>query len=105
MDRHQSLPPGSLNKPHDELYPPGGKRKKQEELQSCSLRKEDNKQKVRQNDKAEKYVPEEVTRQNPQEQLNEVEISKLSEKEFRVMRVKIIQDLRKRMEATTEKIK
>ena len=34
----------------------------------------------------------------PEKQLSEVEIAKLSEKEFRIMIVKMIQDLRKRME-------
>ena len=41
---------------------------------------------------------------NLEEQLNEEEISNLSEKEFRVMTVKLIQDLRNRMEAWIEKI-
>ena len=40
----------------------------------------------------------------PEKQLNEVEIGNLSEKEFRIMTVKMIQDLRKRMEAKIEKI-
>ena len=40
----------------------------------------------------------------PGKQLNEVEIGKLPEKEFRVMRVKMIQDLGKRMEAKIEKM-
>ena len=39
----------------------------------------------------------------PQE-LNEEEIGNLPEKEFRVMIVKMIQDLRKRMEAQIKKI-
>ena len=41
---------------------------------------------------------------NPQEQLNEEEIGTLSEKEFTVMIVKIIQNLRKRMKEQFEKI-
>ena len=41
---------------------------------------------------------------NPEEQVSEVEIGNLPEKEFRVMIVKIIQDLGKRMEAQTEEI-
>ena len=41
---------------------------------------------------------------NLQEQLDEEEIGNLSEKEFRVMIVKIIQDLGKRMEAWIKKI-
>ena len=39
-----------------------------------------------------------------QEQLSEVETGNLPEKEFKVMIVKMIKDLRKRMEAQTEKI-
>ena len=40
----------------------------------------------------------------PEKQLNEVEIGNLPEKEFRILIVKMIQDLRKRMEAKTEKM-
>ena len=35
---------------------------------------------------------------NPQDQINEEELGKLPEKEFRVMIVKMIQNLRNRME-------
>ena len=41
---------------------------------------------------------------NPQDHINEEEIGNLPQKEFRVMIVKMIQDLRKRMEARMEKI-
>ena len=40
----------------------------------------------------------------PEKQLNEMEIGNLPEKEFRIMIVKMIQDLRKEMEAKIEKI-
>ena len=40
----------------------------------------------------------------PQDQINEEEIGNLPEKEFRLMIVKMIQDLGKRMEARIEKI-
>ena len=40
----------------------------------------------------------------PEKQLNEVEISNLPEKEFRIMIVKRIHDLGKRMEAKTKKV-
>ena len=40
----------------------------------------------------------------PEKQLNEVEIGNLPEKEFRIMIVKMIQDLRIRMEAKIEKM-
>ena len=40
----------------------------------------------------------------PEKQLNEVEIGKLPEKEFRIMIVKMIQDLVKRKEAKIEKM-
>ena len=39
----------------------------------------------------------------PEKQLNEVEIDNHPEKEFRIMIVKMIQDLRKRMEKMPEK--
>ena len=38
----------------------------------------------------------------PEKQLNEVETGKLPEKEFRIMTVKMIQELRKRMEAKVD---
>ena len=40
----------------------------------------------------------------PEQQLNEVEIGNLPENEFRIMIVKMIQDLRKRMEAKINKM-
>ena len=40
----------------------------------------------------------------PEKQLNEVEIGNLPEKQFRIIIVKMIQDLGKRMEAKTEKM-
>ena len=40
----------------------------------------------------------------PEKQLNELEIGNLPGKEFRIMIVKVIQDLGKRMEAKTEKM-
>ena len=40
----------------------------------------------------------------PEKQLNEVEIGNLPEKEFGIMIVRMIQDLRKRMEAKIEKM-
>ena len=40
----------------------------------------------------------------PEKQLNEVEIGNLPEKKFRIMIVKMIQDLGKRMEAKIEKM-
>ena len=52
----------------------------------------------------EKYVPDEEQDKNPQEQLSEVEIDNLPEKEFRVIIVKMIQNLGKRMEPETKKI-
>ena len=40
----------------------------------------------------------------PEKQLNEVEICNLPEKEFRIMIVKVIQDLGKTMDAKIEKM-
>ena len=40
----------------------------------------------------------------PEKQLNEVEIANLPEKEFKVMIITIIQELRKRMDAQSKKL-
>ena len=40
----------------------------------------------------------------PEEPLNKLEISNLHEKDFRVMIVKMIQDLRKKLEAKIDKL-
>ena len=44
------------------------------------------------------------TDKTPEKQLNEVEIGNLPEKEFRIMIVNMIQDLRRTMEAKIEKM-
>ena len=62
-------------------------------------------QKDRQDEKAEGYVPDEGTKdKTPEKQLNEMEKGSLPEKEFRIMIVKMIQDLGKRMEAKIKKM-
>ena len=53
-------------------------------------------QKARQNEKVVKYDPVEGTRPTPRKKLNEMEINKLSEKYFKVMILRMIQDLRKK---------
>ena len=60
-------------------------------------------QKVDHDEKAESYIPDEETINILEKPLNELEIGNLPEKEFRIMIVKMIQDLRKRMEAKIEK--
>ena len=54
-------------------------------------------QKDRQDEKAEGYVPDEGTRKNPPKQRNVAEIRNLPEREFRIMIVKMIQDLGKKI--------
>ena len=56
-----------------------------------------------QNETAEIYVPNKRTIYNSR-RISEVEIDNLAEKEFRVVIVMMIQDLRKRIEAKTERI-
>ena len=88
-----------LRQPH----PPEGRQKKQEELQSCSLQNKNNNHK-----KLNKTKRQRITSQmkeqdkTPEKQLNDMEISNLPEKEFRIITVKIIQDLWKRMERMQE---
>ena len=78
---------------------------KQEELQSCSLWNENHIH--RKTDKMKRqrtmYQMKEQDKTS-EKQLNEVEIGNLPEKEFRIMIVRMIQDLGKRMEAKIEKM-
>ena len=88
-----------------EPHAPESRQQKQEELQSCSLW---NKNHIhRKIDKMKRqrtmYQIKEQDK-TPEKQLNEVEIGNFPEKEFRIMIVKMIQDLGKRMEAKIKKV-
>ena len=61
-------------------------------------------QQISHNETTENYVSKEQDK-NPQGQLNKEEISNPSEKEFRVLMVRTIQDLTKRMETQIESYK
>ena len=82
-----------------------GRQQKQEELQSCSLWNKNHIHKKIDKMKRQRamYQMKEQDK-TPEKQLSEVEIGNLPEKEFRIMIVKMIQDLRKRMEAKIEKM-
>ena len=82
------------------FYPIKTLEQKQEELQFCSLWKENHIH--RKTDKMKRqrtmYQIKEQDK-TAEKQLNEVETGNFPEKEFRIMIVRMIQDLRKRMEA------
>ena len=83
-----------MHKSQDPPHPPEGRHQKEEELQSSSLQKGD----PRKSDKTwwqRNVFQVKEQDKNPQEQLNKVEIGNLSEKEFILMILKMIQDLRK----------
>ena len=61
-------------------------------------------QKVNHEEKAESFFLMKGQIKTPEKQLNELEIGNLPEKEFRIMIVKMIQDLKERMEANVNKI-
>ena len=61
-------------------------------------------QKSIQNEKAENYDSDKGTRKNPEKQLSDLEITNLHEKHFRLMIVKVIQDLGNKLEAKIDKL-
>ena len=74
--------------------PTGGRHQKQEELQPCSLREGDLKHsKLDKMKRQRNMLQTKEQDKNPHDQINKEEISKLPEKEFRVMIVKMIQIL------------
>ena len=77
---------------------------KQKELQICSLWKENHiHRKIHKTKRQRTLYQIKKQDKTPEKQLNEVEIGNLPEKEFRIMIVKMIQDLGKIMEAKIEK--
>ena len=80
-----------------------GRQQKQEELQFCSLCKENPIHRKRDKMKRQRTLYQMKEQDKTQEkQLNEAEIGNLPEKEFRVMIIKMIQNLGNRMEKTQE---
>ena len=83
----RSLPSGSSHKPLSVIRQRADRSKKNHNPAAARTKTT---LQIYQNEKAESYVPDEGTRKTPEKQLNEVEISNLPEKEFRIMIVKII---------------
>ena len=79
-------------------HPPGGRYQKQEVLQTCSLTNRDRKSDKMRWQRNMFHMKEQD--KTPEEQLSEVKIGNLPGKEFRVMIVKMIQDLGEKMEAS-----
>ena len=103
VSHHQSLPSRSLHKPVSLIHQRADRRSKKKHSLTVAKTKTIL-WKVNHNEKAESYIPDEGQDKTREKQLNEVEIGNLSEKEFRIMIVKMIQDLGKRMEAKIEKM-
>ena len=89
--------------PTEPTLPIGGRHQKRRELRTCSLRKRDPK-----HSKLSKMRRQRNTQQmkeqgrNPPDQKNEEEVGSLPEKEFRIMIIKMIQNLGHRMEKIQE---
>ena len=99
----QSLPSGSLHKPHILIHHRTERRNKNYNP-ICPQNQYYNHRKLPKV-KRNRIMPQlKEPDKSLESQLNEVEIGNLPEKEFRIMIVKMIQDLRKRMEAKIEKM-
>ena len=96
-----------LKKNHDQSLPSSlseGRQQKQEKLQSCSLWKKNHiHRKIKKMKRQRAIYQMKEQDETPEKQRNEVEIGNLPEKEFRIMIVKMIQDLGIRMEAKIKK--
>ena len=104
FSHHQSLPSRSLHKTLNLIHQRADRRSKKKHSLTAAITKtyyrkliKMKKQKVMSQMKGQDKIPE--------KQLNEVEIGNLPEKEFRKMIVKMIQGLRKRMEAKIRRCK
>ena len=85
--------------PMEPTSPTGDRHQKQQEPQTCGLQKGDPKHSKLNKMRRQRNMQQMKERgKNPPDQTNEEEIGSLPEKEFRVMRVKMIQNLGNRME-------
>ena len=101
---HQSLPSDSL---HKSLFIASSTRGQTEEARRTTIPQPPERKpqlpKLNQNEQAERVICQVKEKdKTPEKQLKEVEIGNLPEKEFKIMMVKMIQDLRKRMEKMLE---
>ena len=102
--RYQSPPPGSLHDPLNDPYPLGTHTKNKGNYKPAACRKEtpntvSKLSKIRRQRNTQQMKEQ---GKNPPDQTNEEEIGSLPEKEFRVMIVKMIQNLGNRMEKIKE---
>ena len=103
--RAQALVPSNRKptQPTETTLPTGGRHQKQWELQTCNLRKGDPKHSRLSKMRRQRNTQEMKEQgKNPPHQTNEEEIGSLPEKQFRVMIVKMIQNLGHRMEKIKE---
>ena len=85
--------------PTEPTLPTGGRQQKQQELRTCSLQRGNPKHiKLSKMRRQRNTLQMKEQGKNPQDQTNKEEIGSLSKKEFRVMIVKMIQNLGNRME-------
>ena len=91
--------------PTEPTLPTGGRHQNQWEPRTCSLRKGDPKHSKLSKMRRQRNIQQMKEQgKNQPDQTNEEEIGSLTEKEFRVMIVKMIQNLENRMEKTQERI-
>ena len=103
FSHHQSLPSGRVHKPLSLIHQRADRRSKKNHNPSGARTKPHYRKLTRM--KKQRVLPQTKGQDKTlQKQLNEVEIGNLPEKEFRKITVKMIQDLRKRMEAKVEKM-
>ena len=105
VGRNQSLPPGSLYEILIQPHPQGDRQQKLEVIQPYSMQNRNHKHRKLDKMRWQRNMSQRKKQdKTPEEPLSEVEVSNLPEKEFRVMLVKMIQDLEKRMEAQIKRM-
>ena len=77
VGKHESIPPGSLQKTLRSASPTGSKHKKQKEIQSCSLWERDCKQRKLNETRQQSNMSQKKEQDKTPEQLSEVEIGNI----------------------------
>ena len=104
MGRHQPFPSGSLQQaPHTDFSHRGADIRSKRGYNSI-IHKKVTTPKTYKNEKTEDYNSDEGLRKTPENQLSEEEILSLQEKEFRMLLLKIMQDIGNKLEAKMDNL-
>ena len=104
MGRHQSLPSGSLSQAPYQLQPKGGQTPEVKEVTTLPFVKKSPHQKPIKRKRQRTVTQIREKEKTPEKQLSDQEILSLQEKDFRLLMLKMMQDIGNKLEAKMDNL-